>query len=104
MKINSVFVAGGSGYVGSRLVPQLLEEGYRVTVYDIMYFGDNFSSKSYRNLKIIKGDIRNTAKIKAACKHHDAFVNLACISNDSSFELDEKLSTSINFNAFKSVI
>jgi nucleoside-diphosphate-sugar epimerase len=35
---------------------------------------------------------------------HDAVVNLACISNDASFELDEDLSTSINLNAFEPLV
>ena len=35
---------------------------------------------------------------------HDAVVNLACISNDASFELDEDLSTSINLNAFEPMV
>ncbi len=35
---------------------------------------------------------------------HDAFVSLACISNDASFELDEKLSTSINYDAFEPMV
>ena len=104
MKFKSVFVTGGAGYVGSSLVPDLLDKNYKVTVYDTMFFGDKFLPKDHPKLTIIKGDIRNENKIETACKNHDVFVNLACISNDTSFELDEKLSKSINFNAFEPMV
>jgi nucleoside-diphosphate-sugar epimerase len=104
MKLNSVFVTGGAGYCASRLVPQLLSKGYKVTVYDIMYFGHDFLPTSDPNLTIIEGDIRDTKKLEAACLNHDAFVSLACISNDASFELDEKLSTSVNLDAFEPMV
>ncbi|MFA4910593.1 MAG: SDR family oxidoreductase [Desulfobacteria bacterium] len=104
MLFNSVFITGGAGYIGSLLVPQLLSRGYKVTVYDIMYFGNDFLPKENPNLKIIEGDIRDTAKILATCKGHDAFVSLACISNDASFELDERLSTSVNLDAFEPMV
>ena len=48
-------------------------------------------SKS-NQLEIIEGDIRDVDKLEKACFNHDIFLNLACISNDTSFELDEKLS------------
>jgi len=104
MKFKSIFITGGAGYVGSSLVPDLLEKNYKVAVYDIMYFGDNFLPKNHPNLKIIKGDIRDSDKIKKVCGGYDVFINLACISNDSSFELDENLSKSINFDAFEPMI
>jgi nucleoside-diphosphate-sugar epimerase len=101
--MKKIFITGGAGYCGSRLVPLLLERNYKVTVYDIMFFGNNFLPKN-QNLTIIKGDIRDTQKLEMACKNHDIFINLACISNDASFELDEKLSTSINLEAFEPMV
>jgi nucleoside-diphosphate-sugar epimerase len=103
-QFNRVFVTGGAGYCGSRLVPQLLGSGYQVTVYDIMYFGSDFLPKDNPNLTVIRGDIRETAKLASAFKGHDAVVSLACISNDASFELDEKLSTSVNLEAFEPMV
>jgi nucleoside-diphosphate-sugar epimerase len=104
MKFKNVLVTGGAGYVGSLLAPQLLRLGYKVTVYDIMYFGDHFLPKNNPNLKIISGDIRDTARLADAFKGIDAVISLACISNDASFELDEKLSTSINLDAFEPMV
>jgi len=104
MKFKNILVTGGAGYVGSLLTPQLLELGYKVTVYDIMYFGDEFLPKSNPKLKLIRGDIRDTAKLAQALKGMDAVISLACISNDASFELDEKLSTSINLDAFEPMV
>jgi nucleoside-diphosphate-sugar epimerase len=99
-----IFITGGAGYCGSLLVPILLDLGHQITVYDIMFFSDNYLPKNNKNLQIIKGDIRDSKKIEHECKNHDIFINLACISNDASFELDESLSTSINLHAFEPMV
>jgi len=104
MTLKKIFITGGAGYCGSNLVPQLLSKGHQVTVFDIMYFGDEFLPKKNPNLRIIQGDIRDTVKLKESCKDHDVFISLACISNDASFELDENLSTSINLDAFEPMV
>ena len=104
MKFKSIFISGGAGYVGSSLVPDLLSRGHKVTVYDIMYFGYDFLPKNNPNLKIIEGDIRDDNKVKSSCANHDAFIHLACISNDASFQLDEKLSKSVNYDAFEPMV
>jgi nucleoside-diphosphate-sugar epimerase len=101
---SKVLVTGGAGYCGARLVPQLLERGYKVTVYDIMFFGNAFLPRHHPNLRIVDGDVRDTAKFAATVAGHDAVVHLACISNDASFELDEELSTTINLNAFEPMV
>ena len=56
--MKKILITGGSGYVGSVLTPHLLAKGYKVTVFDLMIYGDNVI-KSHENLTVIKGDIRN---------------------------------------------
>jgi nucleoside-diphosphate-sugar epimerase len=55
-------------------------------------------------LKIMKADIRDTAKFRQACVGIDAVIHLACISNDAGFELDEQLSEGINFRCFEPLV
>ena len=100
----NVLVTGGAGYCGSLLVPQLLAEGYNVTVYDLLYFGDSFLPKDNPRLKVVPGDIRDVAKLTSVLQNQDVVLSLACISNDSSFELDESLSTTINLDAFEPMV
>ncbi len=99
-----IFITGGAGYVGTSLVPYLLNKGYFVTVFDNLYFTNNFLPKTNKNLNIVEGDIRDTQKIKELCKGHEYFIHMACISNDASFVLDEKLSTSINYDCFEPLV
>lgn len=99
-----VLVTGGAGYVGSLLIPTLLEDGYEVTVFDIMYFGDDHLPKDNPRLTVVEGDLRNTPAFEAAVQGHDAVIHLACISNDPSFELDSALSKSINYDCFEPMV
>lgn len=103
MRFKSIFITGGGGYCGSRLVPYLLDKGMKITVYDLFFFG-NYLPVNNKNLVVIKGDIRDSLKVKNSCLNHDVFLNLACISNDASFELNENLSTSINLDAFEPMV
>ncbi len=97
-----VFVPGGAGYVGSRLIPVLLDQGYSVTVYDLFLYGESLfdNLKSSSNLKQVKGDIRDLSLMKKSVIGCDAVIHLACISNDPSFELNPTLGKSINLDCF----
>ncbi len=101
-KNKKIFITGGAGYAGSRYIPILLKNNYIVTAYDTFYFGDFL--KNHKHLKKVRGDIRNTKLLEQSCKNHDVFIHLACMSNDTSFELDEKLSTEINYDCFESMV
>ena len=100
--MKKVLVTGGAGYVGHVLTPRLLAAGYEVTVYDSLFFGCRLPNDP--KLRVIKGDIRDTAKLAAALQGQDAVLHLACISNDASFELDENLSKTINYDCFEPLV
>src|SRR6516225_5741310 len=100
--MQNVLITGGAGYVGHLLTPRLLSEGYHVTVYDQLYFGCRLPNSP--DLKVIQGDIRDTPKLAEALVGQDAVLHLACISNDASFELNEKLSESINYDCFEPLV
>jgi nucleoside-diphosphate-sugar epimerase len=101
--MNKVLVTGGAGYKGCVLVPKLLSHGYRVVVYDLMLFG-SAGLPSHPHLEVVKGDIRDTKSFADAVKGCDVVIHLACISNDPSFELDPRLSTTINYDCFEPMV
>jgi len=103
MTSQSIYVTGGAGYVGGVLVPRLLQEGHRVTVIDLMLYGEEILL-DHPNLKKITGDIRDQKLLRSTIHGHHAVIHLACISNDPSFELNPRLGGSINFDAFRPLV
>lgn len=101
--MNKVFITGGGGYVGSALVPTLLDKGYEVTVYDLFMYGEDVIDP-HQNLTLVKGDIRDVSLIKRSILKHDIVIHLACISNDPSFELNPDLGKSINLDSFRPLV
>ena len=103
MQFSNIFVTGGGGYVGAVLVPRLLKEGYRVTVLDLMIYGE-YVLPTHPRLNVVRGDIRNQTLLEEIIPGHDALIHLACISNDPSFELNANLGKSINMDAFRPLV
>jgi len=101
-----VFVTGGAGYVGSKLIPSLLDQGFEVVVYDTFWYGkDVFNSVSNtQGLELIEGDIRDKSKIEESLTNCTDVIHLACISNDPSYDLNPKIGEDINFNSFEPLV
>ena len=92
-------IIGGCGYIGSKITEFLLTKKHNVLVYDSFWFGN--SIKSHKNLKIIKGDIRNFSNLKI--KNIDTIIHLANVANDPAVELNPNLSWEINVLASKMI-
>lgn len=86
-----VLVTGGCGYKGTVLTQALLEQGYKVTVFDIMWFGNHLPA--HENLTVVEGDIRTEA---IPMKGVDCVMHLANVANDPCGDLDPKLSWEVN--------
>ncbi len=89
-----VLVTGAGGYIGSVLVPMLLEKGYEVTALDRFFFGRDTLPPADNKLKIVEGDIRWIDP--GVLKGIDYVIDLAALSNDSLGELDPIRTWSIN--------
>ncbi len=92
-----VLVTGGSGYIGSVMVPMLLDEGYDVVVLDRFFFGREplRDVEGHPRLKLIKDDIRWFDP--SIMKGIDYVIDLAALSNDPSGELDPQKTLDINY-------
>jgi len=101
--MSKILITGGAGYVGAVLVPYLLQKGHKITVIDLMIYGEKVLEQN-KNLRIIKGDIRDRGLINKELVNHEMVIHLACISNDPSFELNPSLGKSINLDAFAPLV
>jgi len=63
-----ILCTGGAGFIGSRLVPQLLANGHHVTVLDNLMYGVPSLAGvtcSLPTFKFVRGDVRNVALLKS---------------------------------------
>ena len=79
-----VLVTGGAGYIGSVLVRQLLNKGYKVRVLDSLKFGGEalYDVMMHPNFEFFNGDIRDTVAVENALVGIDAIAHLAAIVGD----------------------
>lgn len=92
----TILVTGGGGYVGSVLIPELIDSGFTVKCLDRFFFGKEFLSqqKFKDSLKLFKDDIRWVdSKI---FDDVDIVLDLAALSNDPVGEIDPQKTFEIN--------
>ena len=75
-----LFIAGGAGYLGSVLIPKLIERGYKVDVVDLFWFGNHLP----RQVGVLNKDIFSLSV--EDLEPYDQVVFLAGLSNDPMAE------------------
>jgi nucleoside-diphosphate-sugar epimerase len=90
-----ILVTGGAGYVGSVLVPELLDLGESVRVVDTMWF--DAAPQPHPWLEIITGDIREFDPAWLTDVH--AVIHLAGLSNDPTADFAPALNADVNVRA-----
>jgi nucleoside-diphosphate-sugar epimerase len=77
----NILVTGGAGYIGSLLVPELINLNYNVTVLDNFMFKQNslINIDKKKNFELIIGDVRDNSLIKDIVKKFDVIIPLAAL-------------------------
>lgn len=100
-----VLVTGGAGYIGTSLIPQLLDAGHHVRVFDNLYFGGEqlLPFFRYSGFEFVKGDIRNRAELTAAVRGQDAIIHLAAIVGYPACRKNPVLAEEVNVQGTKNI-
>lgn len=99
----NVLVTGGAGYIGSILIPTLLEKGYSVTALDLFPRGDTALALSCANPNFlpVKGDVRDEALMKGLMAKADVIIPLAALVGAPLCKRDPFNAQTINSDAVR---
>ena len=101
-----ILVTGGAGYIGSVLVPMLLNIGHKVTVLDNLMYGQTSLLDCCHNpfFRIVRGDMRNEDLTGSLVRQSDAIVHLACIVGAPACDKDPTAAKTVNYESVKNIL
>jgi len=101
-----ILVTGAAGYIGSVLVPRLLEAGHEVTALDSFLYGQTslLDVCYHPSLTIVNGDVRNEGLVASLMADRDAIFPLACLTGAPLCAKDPIGAQTINYDAVKLIL
>lgn len=103
--LRNVLVIGGAGYIGSALIPKLLEKGYYVRLLDLFLYGMEPIAPyvNHPRLDIVRADFRQVDKVVQCMQGMDAVIHLGAIVGDPACNIDEELTIEVNLVATRTI-
>jgi nucleoside-diphosphate-sugar epimerase len=100
---DTVLVTGGAGYVGSHLVPMLLDRGYRVRILEAFLYGEQGMAgfATDPRVELVRGDICNVRDLIRSMKGTKAVIALAALVGDGACEINHDETAAINVESTK---
>ncbi|XP_046573299.1 UDP-glucuronic acid decarboxylase 1-like isoform X2 [Haliotis rubra] len=101
-----VLITGGAGYVGTSIIPILLEGGYEVTVFDCFKWGISslLPFAEHPRLTIVNGDIMNKDQLREVIKDKTAVIHLAAIVGYPACDKDPEIADQVNIGGTQNVV
>lgn len=99
--MTNILVTGGAGYLGSTLVPALLDRGFAVTVVDnFMYGQDSLAAVCYHSaLSLVRGDVRSMETMRPLLAKADVIIPLAALVGAPLCDRDPVAAATTNVQA-----
>lgn len=102
----NVLITGGAGYIGSVLVPHLLNAGFSVTVIDNLYYKQHslLPCFAHPKFRFVQGDACNGAVLQQEMKKADIVIPLAAIVGAPACDRSPLLATQLNYDSIVTLL
>lgn len=101
--MKKILITGGSGYLGSTLIPHLLAAGHAVTVVDNFMFRQSTLTECchFDTFDVVRGDCRDERLMSGLVASHDVIIPLAALVGAPLCDRDHLGAVSINRDAVR---
>ncbi len=98
-----ILITGASGYIGSVLVPYLLNKGHEITAIDNLFYNQNslLGVCNFDKFNFVNADTNNPDILKKYLKNQDIIIPLACLVGAPLCDKYPELAQQTNFNSIK---